>query len=171
MSEHGSPCWYDDQSQFMADLDSPSQSTNPTNLASYHQLPYACKKELDIHYKLPQEHFIQLPLLDNTKLLLAPFGIDVNQSTALQSSSSLTQEQNMHSLFGNSNNNNEHEVLDQVTDWRVLDKFVASQLSQEDAPNISSTNGAGTQLLGRQDMVSEDVCLQTSDSCQMELWK
>lgn len=156
MSEHGSPCWYDDQSPFMLELDSPSQSSNPTNLASYHHLPYACKKELDHHYQLPQEHFIQLPLLENTKLLLKPFGLDVNQSTALQSSSSLlTQEHNLHSLLGNGSNNHGLEAANQVTDWRVLDKFVASQLSQEDAPDINS-NGAGRQL-GEQDMLSEDL--------------
>ncbi|XP_031390232.1 NAC domain-containing protein 7-like [Punica granatum] len=172
MSEHGSPCWYDDQSPFMPDLDSPNQSSNPSNLANYHHLPYACKKELDLHqYQLPQEHFMQLPLLENPKLLLAPFGLDMNQSTALQSSSSLTQEQNLHSLFGNNNNNNhEQEVVDQVTDWRVLDKFVASQLSQEDAPNVN-TNGAAARQLGKQDMITDDGSLQTSTSCQMDLWK
>lgn len=169
MGEHGSPCWYDDQSPFMPDLESPNQSLNPTDLASYHHLPYACKKELDLHFQLPQEHLVQLTLLENPKLLLAPFGLDMNQSTGLQSSSSLTQEQNLQSLMFGRHSNHEHEVVDQVTDWRVLDKFVASQLSQGDAPDIN-TNGTDRQP-GKRDVVSDDASIQTSASCEMELWK
>lgn len=173
MSEHGSPCWYEDQSPFIPDLESPNQSSNPTNLASYsHQLPYGCKKELDLHYQqLAQEHFLQLPLMENPKLLLTPFGLDVNQSTGLQSSSSLTQEQNLQQLMFGKHiiSDHEHEVVDPVTDWRVLDKFVASQLSHEVAPN-TNTNGAARES-GNRDVVSDDASMQTSASCEMELWK
>ena len=68
VSEHDSSCWYDEQVSFMQDLDSPKQ-TCQSNLV-YQQLPYPCKKELDLPpYQLPRDHFLQLPLLESPKLL------------------------------------------------------------------------------------------------------
>ncbi|KAJ6294498.1 hypothetical protein OIU76_022549 [Salix suchowensis] len=89
------------------------------------------------------------------------YGLDINQANTLQSST-LTQEdhiQKIHeqmfpTIYGNSNKNHEHGV-DQVTDWRVLDKFVASQLSQEDVIKEAS--------------VPENASTSTS-SCQTDLW-
>ncbi|KAL3755894.1 NAC domain-containing protein 7 [Eucalyptus grandis] len=141
MSEHGSPCWYDDQSSFMPDLDSPKQISHPNY--AYHHVPYACKKELDFQYQVPQEHFLQLPLLEIPKMLnssVAPLvGLHMNHAiSTMQSSSAITEEEHIEKT-----NNSSAQLADQLTDWRVLDKFVASQLSQEDAPekhNYSNEN-------------------------------
>ncbi|KAF5732297.1 NAC domain-containing protein 7-like [Tripterygium wilfordii] len=165
ISEHESPCWYDDQGSLMPDLDSSPPKQNPhPNMAAYHHLPnnYPCKEELDhqqyFQYQVPHhDHFLQLPLLENPKLLHPPststatltsnismaaynYGeLDMNQKVSnVQSSISLTEEehmqQNLQSVFGN-----ERGGADQVTDWRVLDKFVASQLSQ-DGHDLSKEN-------------------------------
>ncbi|XVF49347.1 hypothetical protein PTKIN_Ptkin04bG0004400 [Pterospermum kingtungense] len=205
MSEHESPCWYDDQVSFIPDLDSPKQ-TSQSNMA-YH-LPYSCKKELDLQYQVPHEHYLQLPLLESPKLLQTPagavscnsmaaFGLDMNNaSTALQSSS-LTQEENiqqthdqqhpLHALYGNISNNHEQAVDQAVTDWRVLDKFVASQLSQEEvakennysssasASNVFHSSDQQTNLLirhlNKQDMVPGNNAPTSTSICQIDLWK
>ncbi|KAK9291681.1 hypothetical protein L1049_021336 [Liquidambar formosana] len=197
VSEHESPCWYDDQVSFMQEMDSPKQNSR-SNLA-YH-LPYSCKKELDLHYQIPQEHFLQLPLLESPKLLqtgatvscnsmAAAYGIDINHGSTLQSSS-LTQEEhiqqthehNMHPIFGN--NNNEQAVDQVTTDWRVLDKFVASQLSHDDVSkeNNNYSNAANIDFqvanhmnvivrhLNKQEVVPETASASTS-SCPIDLWK
>ncbi|XP_065622219.1 NAC domain-containing protein 7 [Quercus suber] len=196
VSEQGSPCWYDDQVSFMPDLDSPKHNSQ-SNLM--YQLPY-CKKELDlVPYHAPHDHFLQLPLLESPKLLqsaptissnsLAPYVIDINHATTLQSSSLSQEEQIQHQpheqnfYVAYANNNCNGQAVDQVTDWRVLDKFVASQLSHEDA---SKQNGYSTgtnniyhttnstnvfvRRMDKQEMVPESVSMSSS-SGQIELWK
>ncbi|OMO98134.1 No apical meristem (NAM) protein [Corchorus olitorius] len=211
VSEHESPCWYDDQVSFIPDLDSPKQTSHSNNMA-YH-LPYTCKKELDLqHYQVPHEHYLQLPLLESPKLLQTPGGavscnsmaaygaLDMNNNASTLQSSSLTQEdhhiqqahdhQHLHALYGNSSSN-EQGAVDQLTDWRVLDKFVASQLimSQEDhvakENNYSSASASNNNvfhssdqqtnliirhLSNKQEMVPENASTSTS-SCQIDLWK
>ncbi|KAM1708811.1 hypothetical protein TB2_001686 [Malus domestica] len=155
MSEHESPCWYDDQVSFMPDLDSPGHNSSSMNMnmVPYHQLPsYACKKELDhLPFQVPHEHFFQLPLLGSPKLLqslsatavsssnsMAPhaYGIDINHACTFQP---LDQDQNFHGVvYGNNSNDDHQRTVDQLTDWRALDKFVASQLSQDDASKGNS---------------------------------
>ncbi|XP_060211586.1 NAC domain-containing protein 7-like [Lycium barbarum] len=179
-SEHGSPIWYDDQLSFMQDMDSPK----PNYINHYPNNYPNCKKELDnLHYQIPPHHqnhhqFLhQLPLLEtNSKLVAAPpgtiscssmpvFGINVNQS------SMLTQER-IPPTFANN-----EQVADQLTDWRVLDKFVASQLSQEDENNNYSSNATTTfQATGddgnmnKQEMAPENNSTASSSS-QIDLWK
>lgn len=194
VSENESACWYDEQVSFMHELDSPKQNSQPD--LTYH-LSYSCKKELDLQYQVPQDHFLQLPLLQSPKLLhtaptvscnsIAAYGLDINQASTLQFSTltqeehiQLTHDQSFHSMYGNNNN---EQAVDQVTDWRVLDKFVASQLSQEEAPkennhsnvanNIFHTSAQTNILvrhLNKQEMVPENVSTSTS-SCQIDLWK
>lgn len=182
ISEHESPIWYDDQVSFMQDLESPKQISNHSNLSNYHIVnPYPCKKELDLPYQLPHhpDHFLQLPLLD------------INHTATLQSSSLTHQDQiqrahheqiNYRSgpLYGKSS-----AVDDQLTDWRVMDKFVASQLSQgeipkekaySNAPNYNMFHGSAgnasvvVRHLEKQEMVPENASISSS-SCQIELWK
>ncbi|CAI9092059.1 OLC1v1027206C1 [Oldenlandia corymbosa var. corymbosa] len=149
VSEHESPIWYDDHVSFMADMDSPKQPSL-SNLAC--QYPYPCKKEINnnMHYQIPpHDHFLQLPFLENAanpnKLQLpaqpgtssvSGYGqLGMVNGINLQSSSSmLSSVQQEHYLM-----NNGQSTLDQVTtDWRVLDKFVASQLmSQEEVSKES----------------------------------
>lgn len=152
MSEHDSPCWYEDQVSFMQDMDSPNQ-TSQSNLI-YQQLPsYTCKKELD---NLPfqnfsHDHFLNLPLLESPKLVQSSSNItSIDHSNPMFPSSVLLEEeqilqsgnqQNFHAMYGNNSNVEQGMVDDdQVTDWRVLDKFVASQLSQDDASKENNNN-------------------------------
>ncbi|KAF7824889.1 putative pectinesterase/pectinesterase inhibitor 60 [Senna tora] len=176
--------------------------------------------KLDLHHlpliphQLPTRHhlFQQLPLLDHQtpKLLqssvsasinpnnnpMTPFGLDVMNHVM---EGATQDQQNFQAMYGSSG---QEQVVedDQVTDWRVLDKFVASQLSQEDVVankdhnNNYSSNDAGTSSnsnifqtmenvvgsnvqfrssssqLEKQEMVPENASTSTS-SCPIDLWK
>nr|XP_017246134.1 PREDICTED: NAC domain-containing protein 7 [Daucus carota subsp. sativus] len=193
MSEHESPIWYEDQVSFMPDMDSPKQPN-----ISYHY-PYSCKKEQDFHYQnlSSSDHFLQLPLLETPKILQAPLpiltnctympvhGLNVNLSRNIMQSSSLTQDQ--FSIPSNSYD----QGLEPVTDWRVLDKFVASQLSHEDVPKqnqdclnvnsatlasiISAEDDDSSSLLirnlNKQDIFDQEITSTSTSSCQIDLWK
>ncbi|KAF9614479.1 hypothetical protein IFM89_018726 [Coptis chinensis] len=195
MSEDDSSCWYDEQVSFMPDLESPKRVIQ-NNMAYRH--PYLCKQELELQYHMPHESFIQLPHLESPKFphsaasascnnLVAAYGIDVNQGSNTIQSSTLTQEeqiepnhqQNMNSFY----NNNSEQAVDQVTDWRVLDKFVASQLSHEElskeptycnSANVFHVPDHMNNILNResskQEIASEYASTPTS-SCQIDLWK
>ncbi|XP_044505323.1 NAC domain-containing protein 7-like [Mangifera indica] len=185
MSEHGSPCWYEDQVSFLQDFDSTKQNSQP-NLA-YH-LSYACKKELDLQYQVPHEHFLQqLPYLESPKPMqstanvncspmAAAYGLEINHVSTFQPSSFAREEhmqqphdQNLHPMYGRDNNN--EMAVDQLTDWRVLDKFVASQLSQDDVPKENNySNSILVRHLNKKEMVPENPSTSTS-SCQIDLWK
>ncbi|XAR66143.1 hypothetical protein NMG60_11012247 [Bertholletia excelsa] len=180
VSEHDSPNWYDDQVSFMPDLDSPKQNTSHANttLLYHHHNPYQqpSKKELDLQYpnNLPyHSHFLQLPLLESPNKLI--------QTAATMSSSTSMAPYVLHPSLQalNSPIYGQDQAMDQLTDWRVLDKFVASQLSQEEVPKESHEypvhvsalfNPSEEQLMNKQEMASENASTSTS-SCQMELWK
>ncbi|KAI3751030.1 hypothetical protein L2E82_22031 [Cichorium intybus] len=207
-SEHESPIWYDDhQVSFMPEIDSPNQSNSQSHLVNHnYQYPYGpCKKELDQlqNYQINPDHFLQLPLLESPKLLptcnssMPSYGINLNQARSINyQPSSLTQDQN-----SNNNNKNVHHydqdqnVNNQVTDWRVLDKFVASQLLSEGDVSIKENNyenvednspifpsdddhdGSNSELikhLNKQEhemvTVPEDASNSIS-SCHIDLWK
>lgn len=181
MNEHESPCWYDESVPFMPDLDSPNQSSHSN--FPHHLSNFPCKKEVDLAYQAqPQDHFLHLPLLESQKLLqsvtnnnnipTATFALDINlQASNFQASAAKQQniqqqqqqqisDQNLLFLFENNNNNNE-QTMDQLTDWRVFDKYVASQLSQE------NNNNASKQQL----VVPENAPTSTSTCQSIELWK
>lgn len=167
-SEQESPNWYNnnnDQVSLMPNIDSSKKQHN-----------YPCKKKLldNLNYQIPiPSHHQQLPLLQSPKLLpstsISVFGINVvnnNTSNLQQSVSVLTREQ----------------VVDQVTDWRVLDKFVASQLSQEEVVSkendyANTLHGATdesnlmVQDLNKQDTVTENNSTASSSCFQINLWK
>ncbi|XP_057952020.1 NAC domain-containing protein 7-like isoform X1 [Malania oleifera] len=200
VSEQESPNWYDDQVSFMPDLDSPKQSTQ-SNMA--YDIPFSCKKELDLAYQIPHEHYPQLPLLESPKLLqtvptmscssMAAYAIGINHGSTLQSSS-LTQEvghhfqpahdPNLQSIY--STGNSHEQAVDQVTDWRVLDKFVAYQLSQDvskesnysntvndafQASDHSNSNILAQDLNKHDEMIPENASTTSASSCQIDLWK
>ncbi|XAR70425.1 hypothetical protein NMG60_11027271 [Bertholletia excelsa] len=122
MGEYGSPCWYEDQVSFMPDFDSPRHITSQLYVTSYdhnNHRHYPCKQELELHPKLAQE----APLQSSTL---------TQEEQPLHRSNS---HQNINLLY---NNNCNEQAADQLTDWRVLDKFVASQLSQEDGSRGSN---------------------------------
>lgn len=198
-----SPCWYEDQVSFMQDLESPRRMSQP--YASYHP----CKPELmELHhhqYTIPHDPFLQLPQLESPKVTqstaslscssVVPYGnydhqTNNNNNGSTLQFSSLTQEeqqmqqycnqQSQHSLYGN---NNDHAV-DQVTDWRLLDKFVASQLSHNNQDVVSKETSYSNAPIfhvaeqvsvcandSKKEQVSQEYASTSTSSCQIELWK
>ncbi|XP_075501074.1 NAC domain-containing protein 7-like isoform X2 [Primulina tabacum] len=178
MGEHDSPIWYDDQVSFMQDMDSPNQHSR-SNL----QYPYpnynSCKKELDLQYGITQDHFLQLPLLESSKMASFPGLNNMNIGSNFLHPSGLNQEQihidqNFHSMF---KNNDEKNSNDQVTDWRILDKFVASQLSQEEISEenetfpVAENSNMIARNLEKQEMALDNASNSTLSSCQIDMWK
>ncbi|GLU05619.1 hypothetical protein SLE2022_227110 [Rubroshorea leprosula] len=151
MGEYDSPCWYDDQVSFMQELDSPRRIPQPYTQYHHH---YPCKQELELQYNLPHDPYLQLPQLESPKVpqsgtrsvscinSVVPFAGNNLQSSLSQEEQMQPggHHQSLNSVYGNSND----QAVDQVTDWRVLDKFVASQLSHEDASKENNYSNAST---------------------------
>lgn len=182
-NEHDSPIWYDDQVSFMPDMESPRQHSNPNNLSNYHYPynPNSCKKEMDSHYRIPTpDHFLQLPNLESPKMLHQPhtscnpvlpsYGGLINLNPGISHQEHMihqTLDQNLHSMFRNGN----EQSGDQVTDWRVLDKFVASQLSHEEiSKDTDAFHASEESNMNKQEMLLENASTSSS-SCQIQLWK
>ncbi|KAF0931678.1 hypothetical protein E2562_005675 [Oryza meyeriana var. granulata] len=152
----GSPCWFDDHAvgAFMPDLGSPRQLLphhhHPGTTAALHhghhqqqQMYGHCKPELEYHHLLPQEAFLQhLPQLESPKPPPPPtvayigghgsnFG---SSSTAIthddEASGSAAQQlpAPLEAVYMAGAG-----VDASVTDWRLLDKFVASQLLSKES--------------------------------------
>ncbi|KAL2348134.1 hypothetical protein Fmac_002134 [Flemingia macrophylla] len=183
MGEYESPCWYDDQFSFMQELESPRRN-------SHHFASYTCKQELELqqNYIIAHDAFLQLPQLESPKvpqsasslscsqLVSYAYGSNNNNNENPLHSSSLTQEliirQSLQFPYGS----NEHAV-DHVTDWRALDKLVASQLSHDEhfskgtgycnvADQIKLLANGCTKVETGQEMAST-----STSSCQIDLWK
>ncbi|GKV38095.1 hypothetical protein SLEP1_g46041 [Rubroshorea leprosula] len=193
MGEYDSPCWYDDQVSFMQELDSPRRITQP--YTQYHHL-YPCKQELELQYNLSHDAFLQLPQLESPKVpqsgtrslscnSVVPYAGSTLQSSLSQEQHLMQQaghHQNLNSVYGNSND----QAVDQVTDWRVLDKFVASQLSNEDASKETNySNAAAFQVSQQLNILGsaetkgpseiaahhQEYASTSTSSCQIDLWK
>ncbi|KAF8406519.1 hypothetical protein HHK36_008607 [Tetracentron sinense] len=110
--------FYDEQSGISSIVDAfdyiPRQSRN---FASQN---FICKQETEADHLniLHPNHIVQLPQLESPSIPL----INRPTSISLVSDSNEDEEQ----IKGSNN-------TEKVTDWRALDKFVASQLSQEDS--------------------------------------
>ncbi|RZR98620.1 hypothetical protein BHM03_00028046 [Ensete ventricosum] len=170
VSDHNSPCWYDDHvSSFITDLNSAKQiSPQPDMVYHQHHHLLPCKPELDVHYHLPHDSFLQLPQLESPKLPMY-----VSHATAFQSSI-ITEEELIQSskqfeiISTYDNTGNIDQAIEQVTDWRMLDKFVMSQLTHNDIcrePN-SSNSASDVQTSEKLDAAST-----SNSSGQVELWK
>ncbi|URD83093.1 No apical meristem (NAM) protein [Musa troglodytarum] len=173
VSDHDSPCWYDDHVSFVTDLDSAKQiSPQPEMVYHQHHHLLPCKPELDVHYHLPHDSFLQLPQLESPKLPMY-----VSHATAFQSSiiteEDLIQSSKQFQIVSTyDNTGNIDQAVEPVTDWRVLDKFVASQLSHDDIcrePNCSNS-ASDVQTSEKLDAASEYASTSNS-SGQVELWK
>ncbi|KAJ6705732.1 putative proteinC DOMAIN-CONTAINING PROTEIN 7-LIKE [Salix purpurea] len=192
VNDYDSPCWYDDQVSFMPEIDSPRRISQPYASYLHH---YTCKQELELSYNVPHDPFLQLPQLESPKVQSGAtassnsaiaYAYDRTNGSTLQSST-LTQEeqmqqfhqQNLNSFYSN---NNSEQAVDQVTDWRVLDKFVASQLSHEDESkgtnNYSNkaTFHAAEQMHmlangSKRSEIAQEYASTSTSSCQIDLWK
>ncbi|KAK7251180.1 hypothetical protein RIF29_34140 [Crotalaria pallida] len=171
--------WYDDHVSFMQELESPRPIPHP--YASYHQPNNPCKAELELQYNnIPHDAFLQLPQLESPKVPYANF--DSNGNTTTLQFSSLIQEdqtqtqrchqQNLHSVYGTNDQAAEH-----VTDWRVLDKFVASQLSNDqNASNNAAILHVAEQITmlangSKKAQISQEYASTSTSSDQNDLWK
>ncbi|GAA0163372.1 hypothetical protein LIER_19256 [Lithospermum erythrorhizon] len=174
--EHESLCWYDNhQVSFMPDFDSqrrfPTQNYNSSYQHPAHQYP--SKQEIDLQYNMQYHHdnnaFLHhLPPLESPKLpqsaascsTITPYTIDRINANILQSTS-IAQDDN------------------QVTDWRVLDRFVASQLSEQTNENnnnnasMEAANSNGTEDLDMfmNDKNTQEMASVTNSSPQVDMWK
>ncbi|KAL7613999.1 NAC domain-containing protein 7 [Lactuca sativa] len=180
-SEH-EPIWYDDhQVSFIPEIDSTSQNNTRSNLGNTgYQYPYgSCKKELDSqlqNYQITPGHRLQLPHLESPKLLPTcnssmpiNYGIDINQQSINLEPSLFTQH---HNNIHNQQHHQDQNFNDQVTDWRVLDKFVASQLLNEgDHVSIKGNHEQAYTNAEEEILLQEEDASNPVSSCQIDLWK
>ncbi|MQM15527.1 hypothetical protein Taro_048473 [Colocasia esculenta] len=171
-SEHDHSCWYDDQVSFIPDFDSPRRmSTHNADIPYQQQHPYSFKQEVDLQYRFPNEPFLQLPQLESPRLpSYVSQGISLKSSSLAQEELIQSGQQQIISLYTSSSNT--EQAADQVTDWRVLDKFVASQLSQGDAPeepNYSNSDSVFP-VSDKEEPVTGYASTSISN-CQIDLWK
>ncbi|CAH8388915.1 unnamed protein product [Eruca vesicaria subsp. sativa] len=164
--------WYDDQLSFMS---SELETNGPRRI-------------LPNHHPQHQQHYpygfnASAYALNNPNLLCK----QELQYNHLQSNLAHGEQLNQGNQIFSSpymNSGNE-QAVDQVTDWRVLDKFVASQLSNEEATLASASqqnnaNNATSNVEYQVDEekdeervsdMGEEYAASTSSSCQIDLWK
>ncbi|CAF2259221.1 hypothetical protein YC2023_097145 [Brassica napus] len=161
-----------------------------------------CKQELQYNHLVQQHHFLhesplsflQLPQLespkiqqDNSNCISSNHDNNTSRIANLQQSNLAHEEQlnQGNQIFSSPYMNSGNEqAMDQVTDWRVLDKFVASQLSNEEAAtasasqqnNANDTSNMEYQVDEEKDQervsdMGEEYAASTSSSCQIDLWK
>jgi len=96
---------------------------------------FLCKQEIEADNLscMLQDPFVQLPQLESPSLPLVK-----RPSTVSLVSDNNEDEDIIQNRLSNNNNNNNTK---KVTDWRALDKFVASQLSQEDTLETNGLSG------------------------------
>lgn len=178
MDEHEPLCnWYDGQVSFMPDFESPRQITHDR---------YSCKQELDqLQHFRPHERYLQLPQLERLKVQHSAASVSCSSAVpyVYEHSSTITQEDRMQHSSRALHLDFLEEAADQVNDWQVLEKFVASQLSQdnEDAAVNKETRCSNDQVLEhinmlcddlrRPDHVASESTSISSLSCQTDLWK
>ncbi|CAN1174558.1 NAC domain-containing protein 26 [Linum perenne] len=178
--QYDSPCtWYNDQASFVQDIDSPSQNSHHQ---SYPSLPpsYLLQHQHQQRYLNCKPSFLQLPQLESHKV---PTSENCNNSSSSMVPTHV----------------NEHEQFATTTDWRVMDKFVASQLMSHEAiasatkeilnsNNFSNTTTTTTtsssffkeqQLNGvvkndetkRSYQVVQECASSLTSGCEINLWK
>ncbi|KAI8537038.1 hypothetical protein RHMOL_Rhmol10G0303700 [Rhododendron molle] len=133
--------FYDDQPSSMStvvdSIDYVSRNPNSSNFLSQN---FLCKQELEADnlsfINSDHDPFVQLPQLESPSL---PLIKRPTPSISLISENNEEDDQQIRGYYNNNDNNNNHNQL-KVTDWRSLDKFVASQLSQEDRYDESSNH-------------------------------
>ncbi|KAK8516366.1 hypothetical protein V6N13_047068 [Hibiscus sabdariffa] len=180
MGEYEPSCWYDDQVSFVQELESPKRIPQPY-AATYHH-HYPCKQELQLQYNMPHDLFLQLPHLESPKVPQSAASMSCNSFIPYNGS---TQEEQLHqghhqNLNSFYNTTIDHQAVDQVTDWRVLDKFVASQLSHEEASkeNVATSFHVTDQQINmpankskRTEIAHKEYASTSTSSCQIDLWK
>lgn len=147
----------------MDSIDYVSRHPSSSNFLS--QQNFLCKQELEadnLSTFIRSDHhdpFVQLPQLESPSL---PLIKRPTSSISLISENNEEDDQQMRLGYFNYNDNNGNNNNQlKVTDWRALDKFVASQLSQEDIYDHESSNnhilhgfGHDQKMISDSDMVA-----------------
>ncbi|CAN0908602.1 NAC domain-containing protein 7 [Linum grandiflorum] len=144
--------WYNDQPSLLQELDSPSQNAHhrpypslPPSflLLQQQQQDYLhCKQELDqlqhkhVHRR-PEPSFLKLPQLESPNV---PITANGNNSYSSMVPSYRPYEHSLSSAppVNRDSTFNEQEQLANTTDWRVMEKFVASQLMSHEVVSAST---------------------------------
>ncbi|KAH9318224.1 hypothetical protein KI387_019993, partial [Taxus chinensis] len=181
-NDHDSGCWYEDQVGLLAEIESPKKYSQGENHMGY-QHAFACKQELELHYHMPHDPFLQLPQLESPKI-----ACNASSSKLRPECSSMPYTNHgMETMEGHANPQSDQQLNsayneEQVTDWRVLDKFVASQLSQDDHGSKDTRFSNDTlypmpdmTLLLRQSNDKQQQQQQQTDypsnsNCDVDLW-
>lgn len=123
----------------------------------------------NLHNLLSHDPFHQLPQLESPNV----FNYTSDQRSSLQSSSAIAHGK-LHMISVLGGRGNKDQVSDQaVTDWRVLDRFVASQLSHDDnskEPKYCPDAYDSVQVQEKREDSVEYASASTS-SCPIEHWK
>ncbi|KAK1439188.1 hypothetical protein QVD17_05004 [Tagetes erecta] len=152
-NDHGweSNLFYEDSSRVSPAMDPVDYMiTSHEPSSSIISQSFMCKQEFEATDKylnfvrFDHDQFIQLPQLESPSLpsIKRPTSISLVSSSDQEDDLPRDQRNMIHDNSNNNNNNNK------VTDWRALDKFVASQLSQEDQYAIGE--GFCTRFEGKQ---------------------
>ncbi|CAH8256087.1 unnamed protein product [Arabidopsis lyrata] len=169
-----------------------------------------CKQELELHYNHMVQHqqqnhhlresmFLQLPQLESpTSNCNSNNNNNTRNIGKLQKSSNISHEEQLQQ--GNQSFSTlyyDQGVEQMTTDWRVFDKFVASQLSNEEAAAEASTSSHqnnvkidtrnpvyqvideginlpendSERVVEMRDEYTNSHAASTSSSCQIDLWK
>ncbi|GER25327.1 NAC domain-containing protein [Striga asiatica] len=166
--------WYD---SLMPDqMESPKQPYNKDEMQM--------QMQMQMHYPGNPHHFLhhQLPVLQNPNKMLQPhasgpafeslINININNNNTNNNNSLQTLD---NPNFQADYNNNSQGSEDQVTDWRLLDKFVASQLSHDKDNHHAFTPTQDSNLVSRdlnkqQDMTQQNNASTSSSTDQIHLW-
>ncbi|WVZ82958.1 hypothetical protein U9M48_030158, partial [Paspalum notatum var. saurae] len=166
-SEHDAPCWYvDEDGPFMHDLNSPMSGIMPPHHHSIAQLQEqhlqmlnnTYKRELKLQFQMPSHHVLntiphELESPSFHSLLVSP-----NHQVSVHHAHQHVQLMEQH-------------AVDQVTDWRVLDKFVASQLSHDATKGVDYTHeGDILPVNEKQDVATTEYASTSTSSSQVDPW-
>ncbi|XP_047318003.1 NAC domain-containing protein 37-like [Impatiens glandulifera] len=131
-----SPYFYEEPSGMSSMVDPIDYITRQPSSSTLSRNNLFCKQELEgdnLNFIQSDNHFVQLPQLESHAL--------PSSKRPISSSINHIKEHNQVRGFVGDNHGNE---INKVTDWRALDKFVASQLSQEEKyDNNDDSNNAG----------------------------
>lgn len=133
--DHEQPYAYDSQPSFIPEFDPPMRmNSRPPDVPFLRDILHSCKRELELRNHMPSEHHIRLPRLESSTLTAGIYATGVsflrNSSPAHEAQIQACIQQQMISTYNYGST--AQQASEQITDWRVLDKFVASQLSHGD---------------------------------------
>lgn len=171
--EHDSLCWYDDQVAFMPDFDPSPRRISSPYASPYPYNNYTCKQELELQYSnnMPPNNnhdvnaFLQLPNLESPKLQQSTGSSSMVHYGFNEDHMQENDRTHQNELYSNVEGSN-----DQVTDWRVLDKFVASQLSQDEEACVQVSDQMRMNVQDEMKGQDELNSISTTSTSQVDLW-